>query len=153
MATLSGRVVVFIRPPSDHWNFFLLVTLLASSAAKLGVLGMLFKSCGYMPAVCLAIGVVSLYLCFNYTATSGSAAFLWVLFSHMVHSLRDGVTPAGSRLVLSSIGTKVWSGYYFQCWLILCDGVTLWVEPVFNLILDRNEDFSDSSLDGSGPSR
>ena len=25
--------------------------------------------------------------------------FLWVLFSHMVHNLHDGVTPAGSRLV------------------------------------------------------
>ena len=24
---------------------------------------------------------------------------LWVLFSHMAHNLRDGVTPAGSRLV------------------------------------------------------
>ena len=32
--------------------------------------------------------------------------FLWVLFSHMVRILRDRVTPAGSRLVRSSTGTK-----------------------------------------------
>ena len=114
---------------------------------------MLFMSCGCTPAVCLATGVVSLYPFFSYTATSGSAAFLWVLFSHMIQNLRNGDTPAGSRLVLSSIGTKVWSGYYFHCWLILRDGVTLWVEPIFDLILDRNEDFSDFSLGCSGPSR
>ena len=85
--------------------------LLASSAATLGALGMVFMSCGCTPAVCLATGVVTLYPFFSYTANSRSAAFLWVLFSHMVQNLRDGVTPAGSRLVLSSIGTKVWSGY------------------------------------------
>ena len=87
--------------------------------------------------------VATLYPFFSYTANSGSAAFLWVLFSHMVQNLRDGVTPAGSRLVLSSIGTKVWSGYYVHCCLILSNGVTLWVEPVLGLILDRNEEFSD----------
>ena len=41
-------------------------------------------------------------------ASSGGAASLRVLFSHMVHNLRDGVTPAGSRLVLSTIESKVW---------------------------------------------
>ena len=165
----SGQVVVFIRPPSDRRNFLLLVAallsclsfcyltvdclLLTSSAATLGVLGMVFMSCGCTPAICLATGVVTLYPFFSYTANSGSAAFLWVLFSHMVQNLRDGVTPAGSRLVLSSIGTKVWSGYYLHCWLILRDGVTLRVAPVLGLILDRNEEFSDFSLGGSGPSR
>ena len=86
---------------------------------------MVFMSCGCAPAISLATGVVTLYPFFSYTANSGSAAFLWVLFSHMVQNLRDGVTPARSRLVLSSIGTKVWSGYYLHCWLILRDGVTL----------------------------
>ena len=162
----SGRLVVFIRPPSDRRNFLLLVAallsclsicyltvacLLASSAATLGVLGMVFMSCGCTPAVCLATGVVTLYPFFSYTANSGSAVFLWVLFSHMVQNLHDGVTHAWSRLVLSSIGTKVWSGYYLHCWLILRDEVTLWV--VLGLILDRNKEFSDFSLGGSGPSR
>ena len=31
--------------------------------------------------------------------------------------------------------------------------VTLWVETVLGLILDRNEDFSNCYLGGSGPSR
>ena len=71
----------------------------------------------------------------------------------MAQNLRDGVTPAGSRLVMSSIGTKVWSEPYLNCWVILRDEVTLWVETVLDLILDRNEDFSDFYLGGSGPSR
>ena len=70
---------------------------------------------------------------------------LWVLFSHMVRNLRDGVTPAGSSLVWSSIGTKVWS-VSLPSGLFLRDGVTLWVETVFDLILDRNVDFSVSLL-------
>ena len=112
-----------------------------------------FMFCGCTPAVCLASGIVTLCTFFSSPANSWSAAFLWVLFSHMVQNLRDGVTPAGSRLVLSSIGTKVWSGCYLHCWLILPDGVTLWVENVFGLILDRNGEFSGFSLGGSGPSR
>ena len=61
----------------------------------------------------------------------------------MIQNRCDGVTTAGSRLVISSIGTKVWSELYLNCWLILRDEVTLWVETVLGLILDRNEDFSD----------
>ena len=34
--------------------------------------------------------------------------FLWVLFSHMVHNLRDGVTPAGSRLVFPRSEQSIW---------------------------------------------
>ena len=59
----------------------------------------------------------------------------------MVQKLRDVVTPAGSRLVLSSIGTKVWSEFYLDCWLALRDEVTLWVETVLGRILDRSEEF------------
>ena len=44
---------------------------------------------------------------------------------------------------MSSIGTKVWSEPFLNCWLILRDEVTLWVETVLGLILDRNEEFSD----------
>ena len=100
-------------------------------------------SCGCTPTICLATGIVTLCTFFSSPASSGSAAFLWVLFSPMVQNLRGGVTPAGSRLVLSLIGTKVWSDFYLHCWLILRDGVTLWVETVLGLILDRNEEFSE----------
>ena len=61
----------------------------------------------------------------------------------MVQNLRDGVTPLGSRLGRSLIGTKVWSGPYLIGWVVLCDEVTLWVETVLGLILDCNEEFSD----------
>ena len=110
-------------------------------------------SCGCTPTVCLATGIVNLYTVISSTASSGSAEFLRVLFYHMVQNLRDGVTPAGSRLVMSSMGTKVWSELYLNCWLILRDEVTLWVQTVLGLILDRNEDFLTFYLGGSGPSR
>ena len=42
---------------------------------------------------------------------------------------------------MSSIGMKVWSEFYLNCWLILRDEVTLRVETVLGLILDRNEEF------------
>ena len=100
-------------------------------------------SCGCAPSVCLASGMVNLFTVISSPASSGSTEFLRVLFYHMVQNLRDVVTPAWSRLVMSSIGTKVWSEFYLNCWLILRDEVTLWVETVLGLILDRNEDFSD----------
>ena len=100
-------------------------------------------SCGCTLTVCLATGIVTLYTVISSPASSGSAEFLRVLFYHMAQNLRDGVTPAGSGLVMSSIGTKVWSEPYLNSWLILRDEVTLWVETVLGLILDRNEDFSD----------
>ena len=100
-------------------------------------------SCGCTPTICLATGIVNLYTVISSPASSGSAEFLRVLFYHMAQNLRDGVTPAGSRLVMSSIGTKVWSEPYLNCWMILRDEVTLWVETVLGLILDRNEDFCD----------
>ena len=91
----------------------------------------------------MATGIVNLYTVISSPASSGSAEFLRVLFYHMAQNLRDGVTPTGSRLVMSSIGTKVWSDPYLNCWFILRDEVTLWVETVLGLILDRNEDLSD----------
>ena len=100
-------------------------------------------SCGCTPTVCLATGIVNLYTVISSPASSGSVEFLRVLFYHMAQNLRDGVTPAGSRLVMPSIRTKVWSEPYLNCWLILRDEVTLWVKTVLGLILDRNKDFSD----------
>ena len=103
-------------------------------------------SCGCTPTVCLANGIVNLYTVISSPASSGSAEFLRVLSYYMVQNLRDGVTLPGSRLVMSSIETKVWSEPYLISWFVLRDEVTLWVETVLGLILDRNEDFSDFLL-------
>ena len=100
-------------------------------------------SCGCTPTVCLATGIVNLYTVISSPASSDSAEFLRVLSYYMAQNLCDGVTPLGSRLVMSSIGTKVWSEPYLICCLVLRDEGTLWVETVLGLILDRNEDFSD----------
>ena len=91
-------------------------------------------------------GVRCLLSCPSLSSLLWMCWMLWVLFSHMVLNLRDGVTPAGSRLVWSSIGTKVWVCFSFPSGLVLHDGVTLWVESVFDLILDRNIDFFVSLL-------
>ena len=74
-----------------------------------------FMSCGYTPAVCFATGIVNLYTVVSSPASTGSAEFLRVLLYHMVQNLRYGDTPAGSRLVRSSIGTKVWCELYLSC--------------------------------------
>ena len=101
-------------------------------------------SCGCTPTICLATGIVNLYTVISSPASSGSAEFLRVLSYYMVQNLCDGVTLQGSRLVMSSIGTKVWSAPYLIGWFILRDEVTLWVKTVLGLFLDRSEDFSDS---------
>ena len=101
-------------------------------------------SCGCTPTVCLATGIVNLYTVISSPASSGSAEFLWVLFYHMVQNLRDGVTPAGSRLVHVLNRNEGLVCILFK--LVgrgLRDEVTLWVETVLGLILGRNEDFSD----------
>ena len=65
------------------------------------------KSCGCTPTVCLAAGNVNLYTVINSPASSGTAEFLRVLYYYLAQNLRDGVTPLGSRLFQSLIGTKV----------------------------------------------
>ena len=58
---------------------------------------------------------------------------LWVLFSHMVHNLRDGVTPAGSRLVCPRSERRfkrVFSfpfGLFLHVVTALREMVTIWV--------------------------
>ena len=44
-------------------------------------------------------GVRGLFACPSPSSLLWFCKFRWVLFSAMVHTLRDGVTPAGSRLV------------------------------------------------------
>ena len=74
-------------------------------------------SCGCTPTICLATGNINLYIVISSPASSGSAEFLRVLYYYMAQNLRDGVTPLGSRLFQSSIGTKVWSELYLIGWL------------------------------------
>ena len=47
----------------------------------------------------LGQGVSGLLACPSLSSLLWFCMFLWVLFSPMVHTLRDGVSPAGSRLV------------------------------------------------------
>ena len=110
-------------------------------------------SCGCTPTVCLATGIVNLYTVISSPASSGSAEFLRVLSYYVVQNLRDGFTPPGSRLVMSSIGTKVWSEPYLISWFVLRDEVTFWVEAVLGLILVHTKTFLTFYLGGSGPSR
>ena len=73
--------------------------------------------------------------------------FLWVLFSHMVHSLCDGVT-CGVEACLSSIGTKVSCVFSFPFGLFLHvvtalrDMVTIWVRCVGRFTLLRGRHLS-----------
>ena len=162
-----GQVVVFIHPPSDRRNFLWLVVallpclslifdsglsspgLICCCAMSLGYVALL--SCGCAPNV-FGHGVRCHLSCPSLSSLLWMCRLLWVLFSLMVRHLRDGVTSAGSRLVWSSIGRTVCS-VSLSLWLILCVGVPLWVETVFDIILDRNVAFLYLSWGGSGPSR
>ena len=110
-----GRVVVYLRPRSVCRHFWWLV------AALLPGLSLSFAGGLSSPGLicCFAMGLRgagwrSLWLCVHCLlgqrfhgflacpSLSGLlwfCEFLWVLFSHMVHTLRNGVTPVGSRLV------------------------------------------------------
>ena len=50
------------------------------------------------PTVCWTMGFVA-FLPVLRSSFLWFCWFPWILFSHMVHTLRNGVTPAGSRLV------------------------------------------------------
>ena len=110
-----GRVMVFLCAPLVCRHFLWLV------AALLPGLLLRFASGLSSPGLicCLAMSLryaywLSLWLCTHSLLGQGFhgllacpllssllwfCKFLWVLFSHMVHNLRDGVTPVGSRLV------------------------------------------------------
>ena len=53
---------------------------------------------GCAPTVCWTKGFVA-FLPFLRSSLLWFCRFLWVLFSHMVHTLRNGATPAWSRLL------------------------------------------------------
>ena len=110
-----GRVVVFVRPPSVCRNFLWLVAALlpglslsfASGLSSPGLICCLAMSLRYAGLLCLWLcahsfldhGFRGLLACPSLSSLLWLCKLLWVLFSHMVHNLRDGVTPVGSRLV------------------------------------------------------
>ena len=113
---------VFICPLSVCRNFWWLVATLfpglslffASGLSSPGLLGCLALCLRYADLLYLWLcahslldqGIRGLFACPSPSNLLWFCKFWWVLFSPMVHTLHDGVTPAGSRL-LSSIGTKV----------------------------------------------
>ena len=78
-------------------------------------------------------GFRGLLACHSLSSLLWFCQFLWVLFSHMVHNLRDGVTPAGSRLVCprSERRFHMFFSFLFGLFLrvvtALRDVVTIWV--------------------------
>ena len=128
-----GRVVVFIRTLSVCRNFWWLVATLflgwslffASGLSSPGLLGCL--------ALCLRYaGWLRLWLCTHGLLDHGfrgifacpsPSSLLWfcefrcVLFSPMVHTLRDGVTPAGSRLICLR-SERRFSVFFLSLWAV-----------------------------------
>ena len=110
-----GRVVVFIRTLSVCRNFWWLVATLfpgwslffasgLSSPGLLGCLALCLRSADWLclwlcPHGLLDQGICGLFACPSPSSLLWFCEFWCVLLSPMVHTLRDGVTPAGSRLV------------------------------------------------------
>ena len=132
-----GRVVVFIRPPSVCRNFLWLVAALLpglslslASGLSSGLICCLAMSLRYADLLylwlyahsLLAQGFRGLLACPSLSSLLWFCKLLWVLFSHKVHNLRDGVTPAGSRLVFSFP-----FGLFLRVVTALRDIVTIWV--------------------------
>ena len=109
------RIVVLLRPPLVGQRFLWLVAallsglslsfasgllLLASAAASLCALGVLTGCpCGCASTVCWGVGFPGLLAGPSLSSLLWFSRLLWVLFSHMVHTFRDGVTPVESRQV------------------------------------------------------
>ena len=74
--------------------------------------------------------------------------FLWVLFSHMVHNLHDGITLAGLRLVCPrserrfGIFSFLTFGLFLRVVTTLQDIVTIWVRCVGRFPLMRDQRLS-----------
>ena len=110
-----GRVVVFLRPLLVCQNFWWLVAtlfpglslFLASGLSTPGLLSCLALCLRYADLLYLWLcahslldqGIRGLFACPSPSSLLWFCQFRWVLFSPLVHTLRDGVTPAGSRLV------------------------------------------------------
>ena len=112
-----GRVIVFICPPSASQNFSWLVAALLLDLSLIFDNGLIcclamslryvdLLSCGGAPTVGLATGFVALFPVLHSPAGSGCAGSC--RFSSPIWFSTFGVPPEESRLVSSSIGTKVW---------------------------------------------
>ena len=81
----------------------------------------------------LGQGFRGLLACPSLSSLLWFCKFLWVLFSHMVHNLRDGVTLAGSRLVCPrserrfNMFFSIPFGLFLHVVTALRDMVTIWV--------------------------
>ena len=65
----------------------------------------------------LAQGFRGILACPSPSSLLWFCQFRWVLFSPMVHTLRDGVTPAGSRLVCPRSGRR-FSVFSLSLWAV-----------------------------------
>ena len=112
-----------------------------SSHGLLGCLAMCLRYADFLNLwLCahslLDFGVRGLFACPSLSSLLWFCKFWWVLFSPMVHTLCDGVTPAGSRLVYPR-SERRFSGFLFPFGLFLRvvpalrDVVTLWVRCWF----------------------
>ena len=101
-----SRVDMFIRPPSVSRNFPGLSLGLTSGLSSRGLICCLAMSLRYADLLylwscahsLLDQGFCGLLACPLLSSLLWFCKLRWVLFSHMVHNLHDGVTPAGSRL-------------------------------------------------------
>ena len=128
-----GPVVVFLRPPSVCRRFWWLVAALlpglslsfASGLSSLGLICCLAMSLRYADWLSLWLcahsllgqGFHGLLACPSLSSLLWFCKSLWVLFSHMVHNLRDGVTPVGSRLVCPR-SERWFSVFLFPFWAV-----------------------------------
>ena len=93
-------------------------------------------TCGCAPTVCWTKGFVA-FLPVLRSSLLWFCRFLWVLFSHMVHNLRDGVTPAGSRLVCprSVRRFSVFSLSLLGCFFVLSLPFGIWLPYVSGVLV------------------
>ena len=70
---------------------------------------------GCAPTTSLATGFRCLLSCPSLSSLLGVCKFLWVLFTSRVRNLRDGVTPAGPRLLVPRSDRR-FSLFLFPFW-------------------------------------
>ena len=128
-----GRVVVFIRLLSVCRNFWWLVATLfpglslffASGLSSPGLLDHLALWLRYADLLYLWLcahslldqGFRGLFACPSPSRLLWFCKFQWVLFSPTIHTLRDGVTPAGSRLVCPRSKRRC-SVFFLSLWAV-----------------------------------
>ena len=129
----ATHIGVDIRPLSVCRNFWWLVATLfpglslffASGLSSPGLLGCLALCLRYADLLYLWLcahslldqGIRGLFACPSPSSLLWFCKFRWVLFSPMVHTLRDGVIPAGSRLVCPR-SERRFSVFFLSLWAV-----------------------------------